>query len=173
MSVVESRKRKITFKDEIPYKKVDSKFTTQPNIFNINNNKSFSPKKISFIQCYDEKNYVVEKYSHKIKYLPSKIILNEKFMMNNEVVFEIAFGNEEIIINRLPKSKTRVVYVNNIKRAEITYDIYRKEKEIKCYYENGKLQFHRKVINQHNYNSYVSYLYNSDEIAIKSWREII
>jgi len=81
-------------------------------------------------------------------------------MMDNEVVFEIYNGNEELIIPCKKKSKNKVrnVYVNKIKRISIVYNEKGEEINMESFYENGKLSFTRNK----KENQYISYKYDEN-----------
>lgn len=143
------------------------------NIFNIQNQKPFYS--ISTVQPIIDSTKIPEfkVFKQHIHYMSSNQIFYEKYMMNDIVVFEITLGSEELIISRLNKSKVRKVYVNEKKRIENYYDRYGKEKQLLCYSEDGKVIFERKILIPHQYDIYVSYLYDSTGSIIRCWNEYI
>ena len=174
------RKRSISF-DEVKEERIikqNSKFRSFRNTFLMENNTPFfeSSRVLPIIRnvSVNNNNPICRYYKRTIQYMPSNSIFYEKYCMNDEIVFSISMGNEELIIPRVQKSKDKIrnVYVNGIKRIESKYNKDGVEYELKCFDETGKkVVFHRKMENIHNIQSFISYQYNLQGNIIKKWIE--
>ncbi len=106
--------------------------------------------------------------------MPCNAIFSEKYYMNDEIVFSISMGNEELIIPSVRKSKDKIrnVYVNGVKRIESKYNKDGVTYELNCFNENGKkIVFSRKMEIQHNISSFISYKYDENGNILKKWIE--
>ncbi len=174
------RKRKVTFDEDREKKitKMSPKFHSFKNVFLITNNTPFfkSSRTLPIIRNVGENNMNpnCKYYKHSIQYMPSNAIFYEKYSMDNEVVFSITMGTEELIIPRIRKSKDKVrnVYVNGIKRIESKYNKDGIEYELNCFDETGKnIIFTRKMENNNNIQSFISYKYDESGNRLKKWIE--
>ena len=174
------RKRKVAFA-EVREKKIIKRipnFRSFRNMFLITNNTPFfeSRRVLPIIRNVGENNVNpnCKYYEHSVQYMPSNAIFFEKYSMDNEVVFSITMGREELIIPRVRKSKDKVrnVYVNEIKRIESKYNKDGVEYELNCFSENGKnILFSRKLEKNYDVHSFVSYLYDANGNVLKKWVE--
>ncbi len=109
-------------------------------------------------------------FQHCVHYFPSNSIAYERYKMGNKLVFEIFNGREELLISRENRSKIRVVFVDEKKRIEQHYDRNGKEKQLLCYDEKGSLLFERSIVTPHQYDAYISRLYEDSQV-IRIWNE--
>ncbi len=177
---INKRKRKVTF-TELPKKKMmkyTPTFNSFKSVFLITNNKPFfeSSRTLPIIRNVGENsmNPNCRYYKHSIQYMPSNAIFYEKYCMDNEVVFSITMGTEELIIPRIRKSKDKVrnVYVNGIKRIESKYNKDGIQYELNCFDETGtKILFTRKMECNNNIQSFISYKYDESGNRLKKWIE--
>jgi hypothetical protein len=177
------RKRKVSFigeteMNEEKIQKFNPQFHSFKNIFLITNNKPFfeSNRVLPIIRNVGENNInpYCRYYKHSVQYMPCNTIFCEKYSMNNEIVFSISMGNEELIIPRVRKSKDkiRIVYVNGIKRIESKYNKDGVIYELKCFNETGKnMLFTRKMKSIYGINSFISYKYDENGNILKKWIE--
>ncbi len=179
----ELRKRKVSLlnitemnEEKIP--KFNPQFNSFKNVFLITNNKPFfeSNRVLPIIRNVGENNNNpnCRYYKHSIQYMPCNAILCEKYIMENEIVFSISMGNEELIIPRVRKSKDKIrnVYVNGIKRIESKYNKDGIQYELNCFSENGRnILFRRKMETNYDVNTYVSYKYDENGNVVKKWIE--
>ncbi len=173
-------KRKVTFAEmnDIKIKKTNPKFNSFKNIFLITNNTPFfeSSRTLPIIRNVIENNSIpnCKYYQHSVKYMPTNIIYHEKYSMDDEIVFEISMGTEELIIPRVRKSKDKVrnVYVNGYKRIESKYNKDGIEYELNCFNETGKnIIFTRKMESHDEIISFVSYQYDVNGNVLRKWIE--
>jgi hypothetical protein len=175
-----SRKRKVTFLDEVRDSermkviKPNPKFTSFHNVFLMGNKRPFFERSrvLPIISNVSENN--TKRYKHHIQYISSNSVLYEKYSMDDEIVFSITMGSEELIIPQVRKSKdkSRNVYVNGIKRIESKYNKDGIEYELKCFNEDGKkIVFSRKMETLNDVTSFISYKYDLDGNIIKKWIE--
>ncbi len=170
------RKRKVTFTEmrEEKLTKPNPRFYSFKNAFLMENNTPFfeSSRVLPIIRNVgvNNNNPNCIYYKHVVQYMPSNAIFYEKYNMDDEIVFSITMGTEELIIPRVRKSKDKIrnVYVNGIKRIESKYNKDGIEYELKCFDETGrKVLFHRKMES----NSFISYQYDLNGNVIKKWIE--
>jgi hypothetical protein len=177
------RKRKVSFigKTEMNQEKISKpnpEFHSFKNIFLITNNKPFfeSSRVLPIIRNVGENsnNPNCKYYKHSVQYMPCNAIFCEKYSMDNEIVFSISMGNEELIIPRVRKSKDKIrnVYVNGIKRIESKYNKDGVIYELNCFSENGRnILFSRKMEIIYGINSFISYKYDQNGNILKKWIE--
>jgi hypothetical protein len=174
------RKRKVTFSEVREEKliKYNPRFTSFKNVFLMGNYTPFfeSSRTLPIIRNISENNNnpTCKYYKRAVQYMLSNSILYEKYSMDDEIVFSITMGKEELIIPRVRKSKDKVrnVYVNEIKRIESKYNKDGIEYELNCFNETGKkIVFSRKIETFYNVTSFVSYKYDLDGNIIKKWIE--
>jgi hypothetical protein len=170
------RKRKVTFDPvrEEKLMKPNPKFHSFKNVFLMENNTPFfeSSRVLPIIRnvSVNNNNPNCRYYQRVVQYMPSNAIFYEKYNMDDEIVFSITMGTEELIIPRVRKSKDKIrnVYVNGIKRIESKYNKDGIEYELNCFDETGKkLLFHRKMES----NSFKSYQYDLNGNILKKWIE--
>lgn len=175
-SIQNIHKRKVTFSElrEEKLIKYNPRFTTFKNVFLMRNYTPFfeTSRVLPIIRNVSENNNNsnFRYYKHSIQYMPSNVIYYENYSMDDEIVFYITIGSEELIIPRVKKSKDKIrnVYVNGIKRIESKYNKDGIQYELNCFDETGKkLVFNRKIES----NSYISYLYDVNGNVIKKWIE--
>lgn len=174
------RKHKVTFSEirEVKLIKSVPHFHSFKNVFVTSNYTPFfeSSRTLPIIRNVSENNNNpnCKYYKHSVQYMPSNAIFFEKYSMDNEIVFSITMGSEELIIPRIRKSKDKVrnVYVNEIKRIESKYNKDGIEYELNCFDETGtKIVFTRKMRTVYSVTSFISYQYDLNGNNIKKWIE--
>ncbi len=173
-------KRKVTFAEDREKKitKMSPKFHSFKNVFLMTNNTPFfeNSRTLPIIRNVSENNNnpSCRYYKHSVSYMPCNSIYFEKYSMDNEIVFSITMGMEELIIPRIRKSKDKVrnVYVNGTKRIESKYNKDGVQYELNCFDESGKnILFTRKMESHDEVISFVSYQYDINGNVLRKWIE--